>query len=156
MSKNYTHLSLNQRYQIEALLNAGLKQKNIAEQLGVSASTISRELSRNVAKRGRTAHAYIAVNAQRKTSLRHRMKPKKVCFTEDMKRLIVHYLTIERWSPELISKCSSTEMVSHELIYQWIWECKHTNLRENKPYKKLYEYLRHGKRRRKRGKTKDS
>lgn len=156
MSKNYTHLSLSQRYQIEALLNAGLKQKNIAEQLGVSPSTISRELNRNVAKRGRTAQTYIAENAQRKTSLRHRMKPKQVRFTEDMKRLVVHYLTIERWSPEFISKCTTAEMVSHESIYQWIWACKHTNLKENKPYKKLYEYLRHGKRRRKRGKVRDS
>jgi IS30 family transposase len=71
MSKNYNQLSLEQRYQIEALVKAGLKQKTIAEQIGVSASTICRELRRNTAKRGRTANEYVAINAQRKTNLRH-------------------------------------------------------------------------------------
>ncbi len=47
MSKNYTHLSLVQRYQIEVLLLAGCKQKQIAVQLNVHCSTISRELKRN-------------------------------------------------------------------------------------------------------------
>ena len=34
MDKNYTQLSLIQRYQIEALLKGGLKQKLIAEHMG--------------------------------------------------------------------------------------------------------------------------
>lgn len=156
MSKNYNQLSLEQRYQIEALVKAGLKQKTIAEQIGVSASTICRELRRNTAKRGRTANEYVAINAQRKTNLRHSQKHKPIRFNEKMKHIVVQHLTVERWSPELISQCCGDGMVSHERIYQWIWECKHTNLRENKEYKKLYEYLRHGKRRRKRGKIKDS
>ena len=156
MSKNYNQLSLEQRYQIEALVKAGMKQKVIAEQIGFSPSTISRELRRNTAKRGRTANEYVATNAQRKTNQRHSQKPKRVLFDEKVKALVVQYLTVERWSPELISKCSGENMVSHERIYQWIWECKHTNLRANKQYKKLYEYLRHGRRRRKRGNRKDT
>jgi IS30 family transposase len=67
MSKNYTQLSLEQRYQIEALLKAGIKQKFIALQTGVH-PTICRELSRNIAKRGRTAGDYKAANAQPYTS----------------------------------------------------------------------------------------
>ena len=47
-------------------------------------------------------------------------------------------------------------MVSHERIYQWIWHCKHSHRQEDRPYQKLYEYLRHGKRKRKRGNSKDS
>lgn len=155
MSKNYNQLSLEQRYQIEALLKAGLQQRSIAIQIGVSASTICRELRRNMATRGRTANEYVASNAQRKTNQRHRQKPKQIRFDDDMKNLVVQYLTVDRWSPEFISQCCVKRMVSHERIYQWIWECKHTNLRENRPYKKLYEYLRHGKRRRKRGKIND-
>ena len=54
MSKNYTQLSLVQRYQIEAYFKAGMKQKMIAEALGVHPSTICRELRRNPARRGYT------------------------------------------------------------------------------------------------------
>jgi IS30 family transposase len=60
MSKNYTQLSLDQRYQIEALFTAGISQKQIALQLAVHPSTICRELKRNVAKRGRTSGEYYA------------------------------------------------------------------------------------------------
>ena len=42
--KKYKQLTLAQRYQIEALLQAGITQ--IAIQLGVHKSTISRELKR--------------------------------------------------------------------------------------------------------------
>jgi IS30 family transposase len=81
MSKKYTHLSLVQRYQIQAFLKAGMKQKIIALEIGVHPSTISRELNRNIAKRGRTSGHYVAENAQRKTDQRHRYKEKLVKFT---------------------------------------------------------------------------
>ena len=55
MTKNYTQISLIQRYQIEALVKAGMKQKMIAANIGVDPSTVSRELARNIAQRGRTA-----------------------------------------------------------------------------------------------------
>lgn len=156
MKKNYNQLGLEQRYQIEALVKAGIKQKDIAHHIGVSASTICRELCRNIAKRGRTANEYVATNAQRKTDMRHSHKPKQIRFNEEIKQRVVHHLTVERWSPELISKCCGQDMVSHERIYQWIWECKHTHIKENRPYNKLYEYLKHGRRRRKRGNRNDS
>ena len=43
----YYQLTLEQRYQISALKETGLKQKEIAIRLGVDPSTISRELKRN-------------------------------------------------------------------------------------------------------------
>jgi len=156
MSKNYKQLSLGQRYQIESLLKAGLNQKMIAQQLDVHPSTISREIKRNIAKRGRTSGNYVATNAQRKTTIRHKEKPKHIVFTASMKQTIYKHLVDDHWSPELISKCSKSNMVSHERIYQWIWQCKHTNTRDVKPYKSLYQYLRHGRRRRKRGNRKDA
>ena len=159
MSKNYTQLSLEQRYQIEALLKAGIKQKFIALQTGVHPSTICRELNRNIAKRGRTAGDYKAANAQRKTDSRHHSKPKHIVFTQQMKQVVVKQLQDEKWSPEIISvegNRSGRCPLSHERIYQWLWECKHTNKRINQSYKKLYECLKHGKRRRKRGNRKDS
>lgn len=156
MSKNYNQLSFGQRYQIESLLKAGMNQKMIAHQLEVHPSTISRELKRNIAKRGRTSGNYVASNAQRKTTLRHTEKAKHTVFTESMKQTIQKHLLLDRWSPELISKCSKVEMVSHERIYQWIWQCKHTNTKDVKPYRNLYQFLRHGRRRRKRGNRKDT
>ena len=43
----YTQLTLKKRYQISALQKAGFNQKEIAEELSVHPSTISRELRRN-------------------------------------------------------------------------------------------------------------
>jgi len=70
MTKNYTQLILVQRYQIESLIKAGMKQKMIAANIGVDPSMVSRDLSRNIAQRGRTAGEYIAYSAQRKTDQR--------------------------------------------------------------------------------------
>jgi transposase, IS30 family len=158
MSKNYTQLSLGQRYQIEALWKAGNRQKNIAALVGVHPSTVSRELARNVPKRGRTAGMYVAENAQRKTAERHQSKPKLVKFNAETKFLVARQLTEEKWSPELIANCppSGSVKLSHETIYQWIWECKHSNRRQDRPFKRLHKSLRHGHRRRKRGNIKDS
>jgi IS30 family transposase len=159
MDKNYTQLSLVQRYQIQAFLKAGMRQKNIAQEIGVHPSTISRELGRNTAKRGKTAGEYVADNAQRRTEQRHHSKPKVVKFPTHMKEQAVRWLSVEKWSPEIISveghktgKCP----MSIESLYQWIWQCKHGNKMVDTPYKKIYAHLKHGKRRRKRGNRKDS
>jgi hypothetical protein len=55
MTKNYTHLSLGERYQIEVLQNTGMSQKSIAQAIGVHPSTVCPELRRNLPSRGRNA-----------------------------------------------------------------------------------------------------
>lgn len=48
----------------------------------------------------------------------------------------------KKYSPELISAQWSKdgiEGVSHETIYKFIWNCKHTNKRDNREYKSLYK-----------------
>ena len=72
-----------------------MKQKLIAQQIGVHPSTISRELRRNIAKRGQTSGEYLAENAQRKTERRHYYKPKKTKFTEPMMKKAVRWLSIK-------------------------------------------------------------
>jgi IS30 family transposase len=52
MAKGYHHLTHPQRCQIQALKSIGLQQVTIAETIGVSAATISRELRRNRGQRG--------------------------------------------------------------------------------------------------------
>ena len=64
--KKYKQLSPSQRYTIECLLVSGYKQKEIAKAIGRS-ERISRELKRNVNKRGRNAGVYNSVRAQEKT-----------------------------------------------------------------------------------------
>ncbi|MDR2120426.1 MAG: helix-turn-helix domain-containing protein, partial [Tannerella sp.] len=53
--KNKKQLTREQRYEIEVLLRAGKKQKEIAELVGKDKSVISRELKRNSHKRGYSA-----------------------------------------------------------------------------------------------------
>lgn len=157
--KKYKQLTLGQRYQIQSLVQAGLNQSDIAEQLKVHRSTISRELKRNTPKRGRTAFQYIGEHAQSKTDFRHVEKTKQVRLTQDLKARIASLMEHEKWSPELIAKRLTKEgeyCVSHETIYKWIWEAKHSNHRNHKAYKHLHKYLRHNGRRQKRGNIKDN
>ncbi len=136
-----------------------MKQKFIAEMIGVHPSTISRELRRNTAARGRKAGIYEAERAQQKTVRRHQEKPKLLKFDDRMKEYAVEMLQEKKWSPELISQ-KGTETgncpVSHEWLYHWIWDCKHSNKQREKRFKKLYTHLKHGRRRRKHGNRKDT
>ena len=154
MSKNYTHLRLVQRYQIEVLLLNGCKQNQIALLLNVHPSTICRELKRNVGSRGKHANEYKAFNAQDRSTHRHCLKPKHRVFNEPEKLRVMALLENEKWSPEIISnvlRLNGNKMVSPERIYQWIWHCKRSNRLEDRPYKRAYKLLRHGRRRQKRG-----
>jgi IS30 family transposase len=158
MSKNYTHLSQEQRYQIEALLKVGQSQKIIAELIGVSASTICRELRRNIPQGGTGSFIYRAANAQRRTHVRHLEKPKQCHFTREMKMQCRGWLIDEKFSPELMSvagKSDGNYFVSHETIYKWIWKCKKSRRHEDRLDTKLYLLLRHNPRRGKRGRKYD-
>ena len=64
----YSQLDLQDRDKNQVLLDEGQSQTKIAQMIGVHESTISRELSRNVATRGRYANEYRPQVAQRKTS----------------------------------------------------------------------------------------
>ncbi len=56
--RHYAQLTLDQRYQLQALTQQPIPHKDIAKQLGVSPATISRELARN------QHHPYQALLAQ--------------------------------------------------------------------------------------------
>lgn len=157
--KKYKQLTVEQRYQIEVLIQTGFKQTMIANVLGVHRSTISRELKRSIPKRGRGFGEYSASNAQKKCTARHKQKNKRTLLSFDLKQAIFDKITLDKWSPELVSKRWKLEgktTVSYETIYKWIWESKHSNKIEDKPFKLLYQELKHGKRRQKRGNIKDT
>ena len=154
--QKYKQLDLQGRFQIKALLLAGTSQSKIAQIIGVHKSTISRELCRNIAKRGRGAKIYRPDLAQKKTKQRHHNKPKHIRFTSILKIQATYWLKEERLSPELISarwRLRGVPGVSHETIYQWIWKAK---IHHDPSFKGLYHYLKHGRRQRKRGNYNDT
>ena len=144
MSKVYHHLTQEQRYKLEALLKAGVKKKLIAAQLGIDKSTLYRELNRNKKKRG----GYNGTFAQVLSDERKERFSTKRRMNMGMEKFIVLKLTQEQWSPEQIKGYCNTngiEMVSHERIYQFIWEDKkqggnlYKDLRTgDKKYRKRY------------------
>lgn len=159
MTKKYFQLTLEQRYRIEALKTEGFTQTAIAVHLGFSKSTISREFKRNIPKRGSGAKIYVAEKAHIKSVNRHRFKHKAICFDEPMKKQVRRWLKIEKLSPEFISAQwvkNGQPGVSHETIYKWIWKCKFSNQRKHAQDKYIYVNLKHARRRRKRGNSKDN
>jgi transposase, IS30 family len=153
----YSHLSQEQRYQIEALLKAGNSPAKIAVIVGCHRSTICRELKRN-SLRGNKPQ-YLAARAQEKTMDRHRVKKKMVRFTQEMREQIVRGLQVEKLSPELISvrgRQRDPNFVSDETIYKWVWACKYDYRQLNRQNRKLYKLLKHSRKRRYRGSKRDS
>ena len=159
MKKIYHQLTREQRYKLESYLEAGKNQSQISLLLGFHRSTISREIARNVAKRGVGAKIYNADNAQKKTDIRHHLKQKQTKFSLPLKEQMLEWMNVKKYSPELVSKqwkIDGIEGVSHECIYDFIWSCKHSQKRINKRFKDSYKLLKNRKRRRKRGNYKES
>jgi len=146
--KSFTHLTKDERIKIEVLLQQGHSVSAIGKFLDRPTSTISREVKRNGPKK------YRAERAEYFTGLRHRQKRKHAVFNQEMKEFIVQQLSAKRLSPELISVAGKKvwhEFISIEWIYQWIWHMKFSMAASDEKYHKLYKFLRHGRRRRRRG-----
>ena len=150
----YRHLNLEQRYAISILLQGDkpMSLAKIAEKIGVNKSTVSREIKRNSDKRGKCK--YNSDLAQRKADKRIKDRHHATTFTEEMKRNARRFLIYMELSPEQIAgrcKLLDVPMVSHETLYQWIWEEK------RKGNKDLAAHLRRqGRRYAKRGATNSS
>lgn len=143
-----SHITEHQRYTISCMKNGGKSQKAIAQMIGKDKSVISRELKRNCDKR---SGKYKSDLAQHKYVTRQLNKKRKVIFTPAIKDYVEKKLA-EKYSPEQIvgiAKKEGVACVSHEIVYQHIWEDKRTN-------GTLHQHLRTaGKRYRKRGNKKD-
>ena len=90
---NYKQLYQAQRYQIEILKKTGKNQKEIAALLGVSESTISRELKRNQGKKG-----YRPKQAQIKADTRKKQAAQALKMTPALILLIEARIRLD-WSP---------------------------------------------------------
>lgn len=144
MPKLYHHLTRDQRCQIYALKKRGITQTAIAHDLGISQSTISRELARNRGLRGYICPQAHRFAVQRGSARKGVARVMTLCLIARVEK----FLTEHQWSPEQISGALEREdgtKVSHESIYRHIWANKHKG-------GKLYLHLRQrGKKRNKRG-----
>jgi len=118
---SYKHLTLEERYHIQAYKEAGYKQNKIAEKLGVNPSTISRELQKNSTK---VHKRYTASKANQVASDRRmyasRKSNKKM--NGKLEKAITKEL-LKDWSPEQISailKLTDNIDISFVRIYQFI------------------------------------
>ena len=148
--REYKQLTEEDRIEIYAMKQAGKEQNMIAAVLGVHPSTISRELARNAGLRG-----YRPKQAQQRTLHRRFNACKAVKMTPETIDYIESKLA-EEHSPEQIAERMKFDLgwhgptVSHERIYQHIWQDK---ARDGT----LYKHLRIGgtKQRRKRRNSRD-
>lgn len=130
---NYTHLTHEERYQIYALKKAGHTQREIARVLERQPSTISREMSRNLGRRG-----YRPKQAHQLAVARRAMNAQTI---DDATWQFVQKKLQEQWSPEQISGYAP---ISHETVYQRIYSDKRAggllwkNMRCQKQRKKPY------------------
>lgn len=110
----YHHLTQEERYQIYAFRKANFSIRQTAEQLGRDPSTISRELHRNINRRGyrpKMAH-HLASARARQARCRARIKPHQWHG--------ISYLLKQQWSPQQIARRARSEGTLH-ISHTWIY-----------------------------------
>ena len=121
------HLTLQDRDRIARLRHAGAQQKEIAEALGRSPSTICRELRRN-----RAGDECYAGQAQRQAEARRRERPLARRMDDPAINAVVRQGLARDWSPEQIAGRLEQQhpdepkrRVSPQTIYSWIKQDEH-------------------------------
>ena len=131
----YKQLTLSKRYQILSLIKEGLKQNQIAKEIGVHPATICREFKKYKSK---NEIDYKPEEAHIQAKLKHIQKPKRKAMTNSKEKYIRQKLK-DDWSPEQIvgrMKIDLNLTISHETIYQFIYTNKSNG-------GLLYKHLRH-------------
>ena len=168
MSREYNHVSLSERIEIEKLLDLGFSQAEIARRLGRDRSTICREVKRRSWRPSNTSAAYTPYRPTRlrtgaSTALQYRATiaqshaDRAGCRSHQAIRMrhdrLVAYVRdhLRRgWTPEEIAGRLPLEFaedpvmrVSHETVYAWIYAPAQRELG-------LWQYLPRGQRKRRR------
>lgn len=130
----YTHITPEQRYTIDVLLQQKKSRKEICETIKISQSSLCRELKRNSGQRG-----YHCKQAQVKADDRKRRLQNYRNLTLELRNFIRKKITEEQWSPAQIvgylrkkgEKCVCVETIyAYIRIYKanggHLWEhCRH-------------------------------
>uniref|UniRef100_UPI0040260012 transposase n=1 Tax=Prevotella sp. TaxID=59823 RepID=UPI0040260012 len=111
----YKHLISEQRYAIYLMLQKNMFQKDIAAAIGVSPSTITRELKRNSSRR-----KYNWNTAQSNATYHKHRHPGNHAVKAGIKIEVISLLITKQWSPRQISGRLALEgrYISHETIYK--------------------------------------
>ena len=121
----YQHLGVEEREEIQQGLWRNESIRSIAERLGRSPASISREVKKNQTPIKELYSPRLAdAKAQTKRKSRGRKDRLK---TETIRRYVVEHLK-EGWSPEQIAgrmKIEDVGLISHEAIYQYIYAQVH-------------------------------
>lgn len=118
MKKNYKHLTAEQRYTIDVMLQNKKGRKEICETIKISQSTLCRELKRNSGQRG-----YHYQQAQVKATDRQRRLQNYRNLTIELRAFIREKMTKEEWSPAQIVgwlRTHGRDSVCVETIYAYI------------------------------------
>lgn len=139
---SYSHLTIEQRYHINAYKSAGYKNNAIAKKLNVHPSTIGRELKRNG---GKISGTYFPVGANNYANERKEIQRGNAnrILDDKVEKLITEYIEKD-YSPE---QASAMLKIEHNISYSLVSIYKFIDQdRANKG--ELYTHLRHqGKRR---------
>jgi IS30 family transposase len=140
---SHEHLTLKRRFKLEAWIEIGLTQEEMARRLGVVSSTVSRELSQAGGRGNYDAKkAHSLSKKRRKVSKR---KTKKL-FSDPVLHEYVRQRLSLFWSPEQIAGRMEGDIgrrICHETIYAFVYE--------EKPEWKIYLRQKKGKYRRRGG-----
>ena len=143
MSRHYSHLSAKERAVIQIEIQDGKSMRSIARRLRHSASTLSREVGRQIAGACSASEAGKDYRARRLRSVRHR----RLIEGSDLSQFVRDHLVLYRWSPQQIAAKlrdmhpdDSSQRVSHETIYASIYAHPRGGLK-----KELVEAPRQGK-----------
>jgi IS30 family transposase len=118
----YKQLTHKERYQIYALIKEGFNYSQIAKNIGVNKSTISREIKRN----SKSKNTYHPDSASIEAFVRHKNKTKFIKIDKTVEKWIRKFLKLD-WTPEQISgrlKEIRIANITHEAIYQYIYKNK--------------------------------
>lgn len=139
----YKQLTAADRGAIEVLLQENYTQEEIAGKLGVSPSTVSREIN----MRGTPSGYYSRIAQEHYERLRQRCRRKKKLDDSQRQKHVAEKLEAG-WSPEQIAGRLKLEgsplYICKETIYQFLYTDKWA-----KEDEKLYQYLRYGRKKRK-------
>jgi IS30 family transposase len=113
----YTQLTQQKRYQIYAFMKANFSKTQIASEIGVHKSTVSREIKRNQGKKGyrpKQAH-FMAVERRQKAK-------KYVRLTPEVINLIERFLCQDFSPDQICGFLARTHnfRISHETIYKYV------------------------------------
>lgn len=131
MGKRYNHLSLEERDKITVMRSEGKAISEIARVIGRNKGTISRELRRNSSSEYKL---YLSHRAQGRAEQRKREACERPRLKNSQILGYVQNKLKEGWSPEQIAGRIKKEheclSISHEAIYQYIYDSKTADRKE--------------------------